>query len=366
MVTSLRRSGKRCGARTGIGVAVATYLCAILGFTVPGGAQQPSCETCLRLVRSVELSTAAAPVVPSLSQFVTVDTNGRYLVSHVLGPPAVVIYDSTGRFEQLYNAEGKGPGELEYSPLIFPGNGDTLYAFSQWRLIRFDSDFRHIDTKRLERRPLVRAVILPSGQIVSGDVVPDGGSMFQVIAVMDANGRQSRVLESEPWAGGGRALVAAAHDGGFWTLRSNTLELHKYTAAAELQRSVRVADPEFQPWTEGVEGEAYVVPPRPEHTHLVDMGDGAGILRTWVPDPAWKPVAHWPIIRPATTSKTLLYDTVLKRVDLSSGRILATVRHDDALGPVIGTRSRFFSVRLEEDTGHAVTQIWDLRITERH
>lgn len=87
-----------------------------------------------------QLSTAAGPILPSLGQFVVAQQTGEFVVSYYFRRPAQLVrYDSSGTMLKLYDLAGQGPGEFRYSPLIFAGRRDTLYAFEEDRLVRLNA-----------------------------------------------------------------------------------------------------------------------------------------------------------------------------------------------------------------------------------
>jgi hypothetical protein len=97
-------------------------------------------QTGFDLTQHTELSTAAGPILPSLGQFVVAQDGGGFVVSYYWRRPAQVVrYDSSGTMLKLYDLAGQGPGEFRYSPLIFAGRRDTLYAFEEDRLVRLNA-----------------------------------------------------------------------------------------------------------------------------------------------------------------------------------------------------------------------------------
>lgn len=335
-------------------------LLAVIPILLPAALQaQPSFD----VVPHARLSTAAGPILPSLSQFVIAQQTGEFVVSYYFRrPPQLVRYDSSGTMLQLYDLAGEGPGEFLYSPLIFAGRQDTVYAFEKDRLVRLNRQLEHIETRKVEVPPVRSLAILAAGMMIS-DYVSGDERGTNTVTLVSPEGRVVRRLETEPGTVVGWTLVAPASNGGFWTLRPNGSRLRRYSAAAVLERSVDVASDWFLPWTERIEDEGRSVSPRPRHVGIHDVGDEKIVLLSWVADTEWtaQPVAPTAGYNPLARDLNLYYDTIVELIDGRSGRVLQKRRFAEAFATVSGPGNFVYSA-FEDSDGHAVTRIWKVTV----
>src|SRR5690606_12389562 len=205
--------------------------------------RQEVCETCLRVVPVVELSTADGPIVPSRRQSVLRTADGHYLISHLfVDPPQIAVYDSTGRYIQLYDRPGRGPDELRSPPMLLPAPRNTVWALDQERVIEFDGGLRPIRTMNLGAPIAVVAVLplSPARVIVSRRSMMGAPTDPFAVAFMDSAWNITRTIENVE--GGYGIHLTATPDGGFWTIAANRLLLRLYSADGEVFRTIRVAD----------------------------------------------------------------------------------------------------------------------------
>jgi hypothetical protein len=263
---------------------------------------------------------------------------------------------------KLYDLAGEGPGEFLYSPLIFAGGQDTLYAFERDRLVRLNRQLEHIETTRVEAPPVRTFAVLQNGTVISDNVSGHDGGTYTVTLV-SSEGRILRRLETEPGTVVGWTLVAPAWDGGFWTLRPNGSRLRRYSSGAVVIRSLELMNDWFVPWTERIEGEGSKVQPRPRHVGICVVGNEMLVLLSWVADPNWtpEPVTRMGGFNPLAKDLNRYYDTVVELIDGRSGRVLDERRFDEAFMAVSGAGAFLYSAH-EDSDGHAVTRIWKVTV----
>jgi hypothetical protein len=290
-------------------------------------------------------------------QSILLTEGGRLLVSHrAANPPQIAVYDTTGRFIYLHVRQGEGPGEFRWAPQLTPGPAGTVWAWEQARLVRLDARLRHLDTKNMGREMSIHWLIpLSSGLVVAGSVAPRDVS---IVSLMDSAGNVLRNVERAPESYAS-AIAAPASSNGFWTLHSNQLLLRRYSDTGELVRTVPIAMDDFEPWSGRLAGEGnegMELPPRPRHVGLIDIGNNRMVVLTSVLDPRWSPRSSARMIRLREMVLDEQHDTVIRVVDLRSGRVLGSTRAPQNLRAVAGARDLFYTTRIAPD-GHVITEI---------
>lgn len=332
-------------------------LCAMSLLGIWRGANAQRCEDCLSLVPYARLSTAAAPILPSRTQTIVRTSANHFVISYFWRrPPQIVLFDSAGTALAVYDRSGQGPGEFRYSPLIFAGNRDTIYALEDDRLVRLSARLEHIDTKPIATGITSKAAVLSSGLVVVDRIPRDAGTTIAV-SLLALDGTLARYVGTVPDRNGGPPVVARASDGGFWTLTRNGSELKRYSADAQLTRTVQVATPWFEPWSEPIRGEGREVKPRSRRVVVNEIANDTLLVLTWVADGAWAPEAPGTPLRPASEDHGRVYDTIVELVDARSGNVIAEQRYPQALSTVDAAGDLLFSTEEDAD-GHIITQIW--------
>lgn len=331
---------------------------------------QVPCEPCLDVRVVVELTSADAPVVPSLYQSVLRTTRGHYVVSHVFAEPPLVVYDSTGAFLRVYDRQGEGPGEFSFSPRLFSGPSGDIFASEQGRLHRFDADLTHRTTRQLDRRIYNSAAILAGGRVVVDHLGSESQGIPETVTILDSTGAIESTVETVP----GEILrrrIGPARTGGFWTLAVNDTELRRYGPDGTLEHTVRIEGTVVEPWTGGLlDGEGRRVPYRPRYETFIDLGGGDLLLVAWVSPADWEPA---PEEDPDAGGARVLaeidgnemYDSVLEWVDETSGQVSATARLPYALSRVEGSEGLVHSRHPDSRSGHVVTRIWQVSLERR-
>ena len=319
---------------------------------------QRRCDACLTLTPTVQVSSSATEFTPSTMQSVLRTSDGRLLVSHLFrGPAAIAVYDATGRFIRLFERPGRGPGEFRDMARLHAGPGNTVWAFDMrdGRLVRLDSNLRHIDTKTLERPfGATKAFALSGRAIVPDSPSPPPGSAL-ALSVLDSTGRVSGKVELKPDTSG--VIVASAADGGFWTVAGNQLQLRKYSGTGQLQRTTQMVMDHFQPWQgkadgEGMEG--FDFPPRPRHLALLDTGNDLIVVLTRMTGAEWMPTPSNRMFRPSEMDLNRLYDTFIALVDARSGQTITSKRVPEHLELAAGAPDLLYSTRADNE-GHVTT-----------
>jgi hypothetical protein len=278
-------------------------------------------------------------------------------VSHrTANPPQIAVYDTSGRFIDLHVRQGEGPGEFRTAPQLTPGPAGTVWAWEQERLVRLDGRLRHKDTRNMGRQISVRwSIPLSSGMVVAESAAP---RELAIVSLMDSAGNVIRNVERAPETYAS-AIAAPASSNGFWTLHSNQLLLRRYSDTGELVRTVPIAMDDFEPWSGPLAGdgnEGMELPPRPRHVGLVDIGNNRMIVLTRVLDPNWKPRSSARMSRLHEIVLDGQHDTVIRVVNLRTGRVVGSAGAPQHLIAVAGARDLFYTTRIAPD-GHVITEI---------
>lgn len=353
------REKRKVKVRTPCTVALAFAVLSIPFSAERVHGRQEVCETCLRVVPVVELSTADGPIVPSRRQSVLRTADGHYLISHLfVDPPQIAVYDSTGRYLQLYDRPGRGPGELRSPPMLLPAPRNTVWALDQERVIEFDGGLRPIRTMNLGAPMAVVAVLplSPARVIVSRRSMMGAPTDPFAVAFMDSAWNITRTIENVE--GGYGIHLTATPDGGFWTIAANRLLLRLYSADGEVFRTIRVADETLLAYdTQPGQGyEGYEVPPRPLHTAIHAIDADHILLLTRVTGSEWQPRASNQMFRPSEDDDNRSFDTVLTVVDGRTGKIVARRTVPESLREVQRAPGLFHTTRVD-DVGHVITRI---------
>jgi hypothetical protein len=347
---------------------VVIALLAAVGAVLPGAAahaQRQDCASCVRLVPVAELSTSAAPIVPSQRQSVLRTGDGRFLVSHkLIDDPHLVVYDATGRFLRLYDARGGGPGEFRRPPDLVATPGGEIWALDQNRLVRFDARLGHIETRDLRMRYFVGSLFpLSDSSLLLGAGTTPGVPFTIGLVAADADWSEQRVVEraADPYAS---PIAAPAEAGGFWTLAMNGSKLRRYTERGAPSDSFDLVSPYSDASSERRTGggvEDWDVPPRPIRTGLHDAGNGRVVVLTRVADDRWTPTPRTQMIDLAGRDENVRYDTVADVIDTATGRTIGSVRFDEYLLDVNGTTGYVYATRADAD-GHVVTKVYRIEV----
>jgi len=336
-----------------------------LGLLVPGlGGQEPGCPPCeVRLTKVVELSSRLGVFEPSLANSVARFSGGSYVVSPLFVEPHLLLYGTDGRLLSTYDRLGSGPGELESTPSVFLGRGDTLLAVDRNRLLRFDSDLNTQGTSRLGSRIVSTLVVLSDGSMVTNGRQRMDAELVSPISILGPDGTIRRSLEpiGAQYAVGA-TLVTESSGGGFWLMRSNDSEIRRRSSAGGLEFTVEIQREWFEPWTEFLPGEGISVPPRPYNSSISEFSQGRLLVTAWVADQEWEPAGRATgRFRPQEENTSNAWDTIIEFFDRHTGGALASTRTDQTMWKVEGTKDHFFSAR-EDDDGHVTLEIWKVAL----
>jgi hypothetical protein len=230
-------------------------------------------------------------------------------------------------------------------------------------LVVFDRELRHIATRPLGHNLGQRAYYIPPATLVTDERTIERSGRYLMVTVLDTAGPVTATLEprSDPVEA---MIVAPAFGGGFWTLKVNGTELHRYSPAASLTGTYSLSIAGFQPFETALPGnplEGYTVPFRPLHKELMDLGNELLVITTIMPSPDFR---LWPLNMNSTEidrNKDIITQVTL--IDLRTEATIASQRVPGMIWwSVHGTRDMIYSTRLDPN-GHVITTIW--RITGR-
>jgi hypothetical protein len=173
-----------------------------------------------------------------------------------------------------------------------------------------------------------------------------------LVHILDADGRIAHSAEVESTIQTGLMAarnLAPATDAGFWTAPMNENWIRRYDSAGTRQRHLNIARSWLKPWSETSSSDPYTTRPLPRVVGIAELSENALLVIGYVADPAWQPRNREEVVS-ASENLNALYDTVIEVVDASTGDILVTRRHADALRLVQSSRDLIFAAR-ETDEG---------------
>jgi hypothetical protein len=160
------------------------------------------------------------------------------------------LFDSTGKYLRTLGREGSGPREFRAAEMVY-ATGDTAMIFDLGtRLMTFvappDSFVRSV---AWQHRPYTLLELRDGSFVIStGDFTP-GPAMLHIArdgSLLSEFG-DSVLRQSEESR---HRVFAAAPDGGFWSARTQQkLELQKWRAPGDLERTIPLTSSWFSPYT---------------------------------------------------------------------------------------------------------------------
>lgn len=335
---------------------------------LPGQADAQGAEPGrLEVAPVATLASAEAPLVPSTTQSVLRTGRGEYVVSHLYAEAGVALYGRGGEFASFVSLVGEGPGEFPgLSPSLFSGRGDTVYAVDG-RLsnaFHFDGGLHHVHSARLDVRAGYDVSVLGGGRLAVARRIAQSDSLAHEVSILDRDGNLVTVLleTRDAATSPDGAVIAGSRSGGFWALRHNGWTLRRYSVDGELLEEVRLTPAWFPPASTN-EPRGASEPPDPRHRGLSDLGGGAALLLTNLPDEEWEsPFASNGTINRLEVDYGALYDTRLQLIDLETGRTIASATADEAFRHVQGAPGLVFSTHLDEALGHVDTRVWRVEV----
>jgi hypothetical protein len=370
--------------RAAVSVRVAaalTYVVAVIAVTDSPATAQPvaissvTCQTCrisIALLASLGASSGSGEV-GELSTMTRM-RDGQYVLSYNGADEELVVFSPTGDAARRLGRKGSGPGEFQFIRWTRAA-GDNLHVFDAQlrRHTTFSGDLKVVRTAPFtfflsgtprwlttrhtcSERPgqvacFLLHVVRPSGNLIASFAEDPDGYRFDVSEEV-----YSRSLERSSM-------------GGIWAAHRTEYRIDHWRLDGTLQSSmIRQA-----PWFAAHEGsEGAPDPKRPPRPRLLDVNeDSAGRLWTlirvassdWVHALERLPAdAHRKRSRFAIADINQAFDTIIEVFDYRRGRLLASVRFDQALIEFVDTNQ---AVSYEPVNDVPRLRIWRVSFHER-
>jgi hypothetical protein len=337
---------------------------------------EPSCAKCS--IEKRKLFTIGGPhdSLDVLPYMLTVARDSRGLV--YVGPTKaqkILIYDSTGTLLVSFGREGKGPGEFAGISGFVIGPADSLVVVDQNGVLAFSPDRIYIrKAPSLINAQAYSLLLLPNGELARGMVRWDTSSPVRVtrgdsaplaFGRSDADSGQGYMTLSFP-------VIFAGRKGSIWVPRNLEYRLDEWTLRGEHLRSITRRAEWFPKWAvEDIRANQkgtlrYEDGPRPWLEGAYQ--DSEGLIWTYAGrgDEEWKSVTLLkkqgtrPYTELAPETRNDFYDTVIEVIDPDNGRLLTSLRADEVLRPVLGSKF-VWGYRIDAD-GELYIDIWSLSL----
>lgn len=311
------------------------------------------CDTCsIAATRIVTLGSDEGPGAVGRPALVALDARGRYWVSSV-DDPVIQVYDSAGTFLRTVGRNGDGPGEFRMINVIKSSPmGVHVFDNASARWTKLNLDFRLSGTSTVQGEPH-SARIVEDGAIL-GAIVPTRNAVGFTLHKVNDKGQIVRSFGDTqiPYREDLRHLFqrTIGEDSDslyFWAARQSEYAFERCSAESfHCQLFVREAR-WFRPHTRGIE------PNRSESPAPVLVAvssDNARYVWTlvWVADARWRSAVGGQGHTQRITDISKYFDTVVERIDVLSGQVVASRRIDLAIEDFIGP-SMVYAFRLDEN-----------------
>ncbi len=289
-------------------------------------------------------------------------SDGRFVVSGVVGGGQVLVYSAAGVLEGSFGRRGAGPGEMGADLRILAGAGDTLFVQddSQARMSVFDGE------GRFQRSFPVPSTYRSFATVSSGALIferdpsngddalfrrldPEGGALG-VIPRIDT-GQEHDAFDT--W------VLAGSHSGGIWTASIWTYELWHLSADGAPEEVLTRDAPWFPPGGHYEDGAPVSVRPPPVIRFLQEDERGRLWVYAVVPDAEWQPGLPQD---PGFEWGRRAFDTRIEVIDIERGTVLASATFDDWIGGTCGG-SLVYAVQEGEDLNTRI-QVWKPTLIE--
>ncbi len=300
------------------------------------------CSACERLRRVARFDVVDGDGLIDESRYVAIDPHSRILVSSSTG---LRVYDTAAGFQQKRGRRGQGPMEFQSPGPILSSGEEFIRVFDKlaFRETVLTLATLELDTiRRLPFGPIHDAVLLDdSTLIVAAEFLAEGatGSPLHVIRGDSIIRSFGLIFGDTPiataMAPSSRQIAGVSARGSLVVARSDRYLLEVWSLDGELQ--MQVVRPGL--WeTEEEASSSDGILQRPHGTLRDAIIDGATVLVT-----SHRPRVDWraraiPETNPAAsqlytyrTSPTEMWESVIERIDLGSGRVLSQVVADSTL-----------------------------------
>jgi hypothetical protein len=289
---------------------------------------KPSCAACtIELTRVTRLGGPLDSLYFDLGAAVIArDRRGRIYIGprEPLGPAAVTVYDSAGRYITALARRGMGPGEIFSLRTFLLTPQDSLVLFDRTKMVVLSPSYELVreepsTSPSIGGRSLVR---LSNGNIVIPASIASSDRAGYPLHLSSRNGillnsfgaevplvrpdRPYEIYRTVGWAGGN--MIWSAHD--------TRYQLELWDVAGSLRKTLVRETSWFQPW--GTANEMFTHP----RVGAVRQ-DAEGLVWTIVKIPDTT-VPFNQIVGPAGSNR--LYDTLIEVIDPENGVLLASRR----------------------------------------
>jgi hypothetical protein len=323
-----------------ISLVVTTTLAASLAGDTVGLADRP-CQACRivvglgpRLIEPVDRSGHVSD-----QSHVARDAQGRFWVSAWYDRTSISVYDASGALIRVIGRVGGGPGEFRGVSYVYTGpHAVAVVDGTNRRVTIFDAQLRYVRAFPGNQRPDA-ALLNKDGTIAVAGVVPTSTAVGFGLHYADSVG----VIVSSTLPTGllfredmrelyTRMLTRGADSLTLWV--ANRLEYafsrcprRGDTCTTYLRTVVWFPPPEGRRIT----GQRGTTPPLPALQGVIQDGPDHVWTIASVPNPAWATAIARPSPEFHITDLDKYYDTIIERIDVRTGSVVARIRHDRRL-----------------------------------
>ena len=335
------------------------------------GDSAPSCATCSIELRPVLSLDGRTMFLVNEPYEVIAHRDGGWLVTSLLDPTEIFVFDSTSRLVKRIGREGQGPGEYRFIRSVRVGPGDTVWVFD-WdnqRITVLSPELGLVRSRRVDLGTPNEVALLSDGRFVTVEDRYRAANRGLPLHFMDG-GKQTLSFGADPddypgrWSHRLWRFLAPDRSAGFWAAHMTQYRLEHWNSFGKMDRSIERRVPWFEP-NERV-GIDYDNPTRPPNPGLFGVRlDVAGHLWTviHVADANWRDgtgqvEGMYGRTIQGIRAPNAYRDTIVEVIDPTRGTLLASARFD----PVVqfaGSSSFAWSYR-EDENGYPVIDLFEL------
>lgn len=344
-----------------------------LQFTDTVTVVESMCAGCsIRMERVATLGEEDGPGMLTSQAVVAIDMQGRYLVAHMGDGARIKVFSPSGAFVRNIGRAGSGPGEYRRIWRIAPfAGGVIVYDDVAKRSTRLSRELTFIETRPAPETPL-SVVLRDDGAGVMSALVPSRDLVGYPLHEFDAKGRR---LRSFGFPGityrrdlrelFERYLTPSAEPNRFWASHSAEYAFAKCSIGRPNDCRLFVRPAPWFPRPKPSELNRQVLEKAPAPALWGVSQDGARYLWTMtrVADRRWRTVVDEPLPDHLEIADWHQYvDTVVECIDLTTNRVVASQRFDEALLRFIGPGTAWYAN--EDSSGVERVQVVRFRLNE--